>query len=336
MFIERNTNLEEILFEVEQHPIFLEAKNQSQANLFDAQSQLKFSKIPKFRAITNAKTDYVFSVVADGYKLISNKEAIELGKQCFKSIFNNIGGDKMEVFHLTYPKTKSFCHIDFVHQEGGFEPFEGDKWTPFLRITNSYNRTKLLRFDLGFCRWICTNGMIFGEKSITFKYAHTHGDVAKTAVFNANVGELKTLEAEFIEKLHNLQRYYVPEKFMLPLVCRTFGIKATPEDLARPKRSLQLHAFKNHVNNLTKQYFENLGQNGYAALNVLTDFASRPATFISPEAMVDQFQKRSGKWAEEFITEIKNDKFKFENYLGDFIGIAQIVNNLNESQEKSE
>lgn len=329
MFTERNTNIDEVLFDVEQRPIYLDSKNEHQANLYSGNSQLNFAKIPRFRAITNAEDDYVFAIVADGYKLITNKKAIELGKQCFKSIFKNIKEDEMEVFHITYPKTKSFCHIDFIHKGDGFEPFEGDKWVPFLRVTNSYNRTKLLRFDLGFCRWICTNGMIFGEKSITFKYTHTHGDVAKTAVFNTNIGELAKLEAEFIENLHNLQRYHVPEKFMLPLVCRTFSIKASAEDLERPKRKIQLHAFKNHVNDLTKQYFSELGQNGYAALNVLTDFASRPASFISPEAMVDQFQKQSGKWAEEFIKEIKDDKFRFEIYLGDYIKTAQFISDIN-------
>lgn len=329
MFTERNTNLKEILFDVEQRPIYLDSKTERQADLFAGNSQLKFAKIPRFRAITNAEDDYVFAVVAEGYKLITNKRAVEIGKQCFKSVFKSINDDEMEVFHITYPKTKSFCHIDFIHQGGGFEPFEGDKWVPFLRVTNSYNRTKLLRFDLGFCRWICTNGMIFGEKSITFKYTHTHGDVARTTVFDTNIGELKKLEAEFIENMHNLQRYHVPEKYMLPLVCRTFEIKASAEDLERPKRLIQLHAVKNHVNDLTKQYFGELGQNGYAALNVLTDFASRPATYISPEAMVDQLQKRSGKWAEEFIGEIKDDKFRFETYLGDYVKTAQIISSLN-------
>lgn len=328
----RNTNLPEILFKVEQQPIYIKEEIDLQGTLFEGISQAKefrYSTVPRFSAITNTQSGYVFSVVADGYKLITNQEAIELGQLCFESIFKNIKNDNMEVFHITYPKTKSFCHIDFTHKDGSFEPFENDKWVPFLRVTNSYNRTKPLRFDLGFCRWICTNGMIFGDKSITFRYLHTHGDVARTAKFETDFGEIAELEKEFVEKLHNLQRYHVPEKFMLPLVCLTFGIKATTEDLSRPKRLIQLHAFKNQVNDLTKQYFADLGQNGYAALNVLTDFASRPATYISPEAMVDQLQKRSGKWAEEFIAEIKDDKFRFENYLGDYVKTAQVINNLN-------
>lgn len=327
MFIERNTNIAEILFDVEQRPIYFESKSQGQRNLFDGTSQLSFTRIPEFWAVTNVKDEYVFSVVKPGYKLISNREAIKLGEKCFKSIFGGVDIKDMEVFHITYPKTKSFCHMDFTFKDSGFEPWQGDKWFPFLRVTNSYNRTKPLRFDFGFCRGICTNGMIFGEKSITYKYNHTKGDAGK-ALFNTNIGELRKIEAQFKEKLHNLQRYHVPEKFMLPLVCRTFGIRANAEDLERPKRKIQLHAVKNHIDVLTKQYFTDLGQNGYAALNVLTDFASRPATYISPEAKVDQFQKRSGSWTDEFIAEIKDDKFRFENYLGDYLQTAQIINTI--------
>lgn len=328
MFIERNTNLTEVLFDVEQRPIYLDSKRQGQANLFDGNSQMRFSKIPEFWAVTNVENEHVFSVVKPGYKLITNKEAIELGKKCFKSVFGSVNLDDMEIFHITYPKTKSFCHIDLTFKDSGFEPWAGDKWVPFLRVTNSYNRTKPLRFDFGFCRGICTNGIIFGEKSITYKYAHTRGDAGK-AVFNTNIGELKKIEAIFTEKLHNLRRYHVPEKYMLPIVCRAFDIRAGKEDLEKPKRLLQLSAFKNHVDQLTKDYFSEMGQNGYAAVNVITDFATRPASYISPEVMVDRLQKQSGRWAEEFIREIKNDDFRFENYLGDYIKTGQFISNLN-------
>lgn len=336
METKRNTNLSEILFKVEQKPIYLRESSEPQKNLFgdvihsQDDKNPKYSKISRFQAVTDIESDYVFSVVAESYKLITNAEAIKLGEQCFKSIFPNLKSEDMEVFHITYPKTKSFCHIDFTHKEGGFEPWQDDKWIPFLRVTNSYNRTKLLRFDLGFCRWICTNGMIFGEKSITFRYLHTHSEVAKTAKFETDFGELKTLEKEFIEKLHNLKRYHVPEKCMLPLVCKTFSIDADEQDISKPKRAGQLLNFKNQINSLTKLYFENLGQNGYAALNVLTDFASRPDNlYISPESMVDKLQKRSGEWADEFIKEIKDDSFMFEKYLSSYVKTAELINRLN-------
>jgi hypothetical protein len=127
----------------------------------------------------------------------------------------------MECLKITMPKTRSFCHIDLVHKTADFSPWEKDKWTAFLRIINSYNRTRLLRFELGFCRWICLNGMIFGRKSIEFSYAHTRRGTDRVDRFLENVGDIRKLETALTERLHKLKRYHVPEKKMLPLLCRT-------------------------------------------------------------------------------------------------------------------
>lgn len=309
------------LFNVEQRPIFVKRKN----TLFDEEF---FGEVDRFQAVVDVERDYVFSVVAGGYKLITNQEAVNLGKECFKSVFSRTTSDGMEVFNITMPKTRSFCHIDFVHKDSDFKPWEEDKWSPFLRVTNSYNRTKLLRFDLGFCRWICENGMIFGNKSITFRYTHTRGAIEK-AEFKTSFGELKKLETEFIENLHNLKRFHVPEKQMLPIVCKAFEIKADADDLSKPKRTEQLREFKNHVSELTAKYFAEMDPTAYAALNIITDFATRPKSFISPESMIDILQKRSGAWMDDFIEQIDDKKFNFDKYLADYKETAKVISSLN-------
>lgn len=334
MIAERRTDMADVLFKVEQQPIYTETRTR-QASLFPENNlgtttpERQFSHVDRFRAIVDVGRNHVFSVVADGYRLIANEEAIELGKKCFCSVFSQTTADGMTVFNITVPKSRSFCHIDFIHKDGGFEPWEKDKWVPFMRVTNSYNRTKPLRFDLGFCRWICTNGMIFGKKSITFRYLHTHGDIARTVEFRTSFGDIKELESQFIERLHNLKRYYVPQERMLPIVCRAFDIKAEKADVGRPKRWGQLIEFRNYVRSLTDQYFKEMGPNGYAALNVVTDFASRPNLYISQAAMVDQLQKRSGDWADDFVTQIKSDSFSFDAYLGEYSEVAEVLNAAN-------
>jgi hypothetical protein len=326
----RNTNLNYALFKVEQHPIFIKYSQPPAAPLlFDETDENPFySQIDRFQAVVDVERDYVFSVVAGGYRLITNEEAVRLGKECFKSVFSRTTADGMEVFNITMPKTRSFCHIDFVHQDSTFKPWEQDEWSPFLRVTNSYNRTKLLRFDLGFCRWICSNGMIFGNKSITFRYTHTHGAVEKLE-FKTSFGELKKLEAEFIEKLHNLKRFHVPQNQMLPMVCKAFEIKFGKEDLSKPRRTEQLSEFKNHVNELTAKYYKELDSTAYAALNIITDFATRPKSFISQESMVDILQKRSGAWMDDFINQINDKKFTFDQYLSDYKETVKILESLN-------
>ena len=325
----RKTNLAEALFKVKQRPLYVKHDNAPAQTLFDAPNgQPYYSEIDRFQAVVDVERDYVFSVVANGYKLITNEEAVALGKECFKSVFSRTTADGMEVFNITMPKTRSFCHIDFVHKDSNFKPWENDKWSPFLRVTNSYNRTKLLRFDLGFCRWICENGMIFGNKSITFRYLHTREAVEKVE-FKTSFGELKKLETEFIENLHNLKRFNVPKEQMLPIVCKAFDLKVNADELTKPKRAGQLREFRNHVNYLTAKYYAEMDSTAYAALNIITDFATRPKSFISQETMVDILQKRSGAWMDDFIDQIENKKFDFNVYLQDYLKTVEMLNNLN-------
>jgi hypothetical protein len=181
---------------------------------------------------------------------------------------------------------------------------------------------------VGFCRWICANGVIFGEESITYSTPHMNGRVIKAVKFKTTFESLKELEKKFIERLHNLQRYYVPQDQMLPLVCKALGVRVTSDDAERLKRREQLLDFREKVRTLTEFYFQQLGPNGYAAFNVITDFASRPQSYISPEAKIDQLQKRSGDWATEFIAAISEKSFSFPKYLGEFSQTAEALNTI--------
>lgn len=320
---EKNVDIQTVLFPVSEKPVYISVEEKSkQRSIFDNEkfdSEISYKEIPRFKAIVDVERNHVFAVVAENYHLVTNKEAIELGKKCFCTVFSETTAKKMQVYNIIMPRTRSFCHIDYTYKDYSFEPLKGDRWFPFLRVTNSYNRMKRLRFDLGFCREICTNGIIFGERSISFRYLHIKGEVGTAIKFNTSYKELKELEKRFIEKVHNLTRYYIPKEVMFPLLCRVFSIRFHKEELNRPKRLLQLEKFKKQVGELTDKYFSEFGPNGYAVLSVITDFASRPTLFISAESMVDQLQKRSGDWISAFPNEIQDPHFNFENYLDEYI-----------------
>jgi len=329
MATKRNTNITEVLFPVEQQPVYAISGMLKPVRFNNSSlNEIKYVEIPNFSAIVDIERRHVFAVVSENYRLFTNQQAIELGEQCFRSVFTSTIAVEMTVYNITMPKTRSFCHIDYVHPKGGFDPWKDDTWTPFLRVTNSYNRMKPLSFDLGFCRGICTNGVIFGKKSITFRYLHTFGDIPRTVTFETSFGDLKSFEAQFIEKLRNLKRYFVPPEFMLPIACRVFSIHVEDNLPKKSKRYETLAIFRDQVAALTDKYFKELGTNGYAALNVITEIASRPMHTISPAAMVDQFQKRSGDWADDFIGNVQNANFDFEEYLGDALRVSGILRDV--------
>ena len=69
---------------------------------------------------------------------------------------------------------------------------------------------------------------------------------------------------------------------MLALACKACDIEVTEEDHGKPNRREQLLDFRSEITRLTAHYFKGLRPNGYAALNVLSDFATRPAAYILP------------------------------------------------------
>jgi hypothetical protein len=319
----RVTGLADVLFDVELRPLMV---NTGKA-LFE---NACLRKVPNYLAVIDVDRENVLCVVSKEYELVKNERAIEMGKQVFGRVFGAEAIKGMEVFHVNVPKTRSFCHIDYWHKDDMFEPWQNEKWVPFLRVTNSYNRTRLLRFDLGFCRWVCTNGVIFGHRGATIKSSHSKNAVREVERVGSKAGDLQKLKLQFIERLNNLQRYHVPKKEMLPLACKVFDIAVDDKTFGRPQRIEQLKHFRTGLQDLTTKYFNEMGENAYAALNVITDFASRPKSiYISPIVVVDSLQKKAGVWIDNFIPAIKNDKFNFAEYLGDFQKSANVILSLN-------
>lgn len=306
--------IDDLLFPVELKPIFVE--QQSESDLFKPNGGREFRSVPGFNAVIDQKNNHVFSVVAQNYRLITNEEALALGKTCFGKVFNLLKIEGMTVFNVIMPKTRSFCHVDFVHPEAKSNYFEKDPWTPYLRVTNSYNRMFALNFDLGFCRGLCKNGIIFGKKNIEFKFYHSRTTADPMVKFKLRAGELANLEVQFIESLKNLKRFHVPPKVMWPLACKVFGFNLPEQPTERQREVMEQK--RAHILDLGSSYFKNLGENGYAAMNVLTDYASRPVGMISPEGNIDALQRKSGVWVSDFVEAIEARDFNFDTYLGDY------------------
>ena len=142
----------EAFFPVEMRPLFMPT----------AEDLDKYQQLKRHFAVVDVERQHPFAVVTDDYELVTNKAAYDMAAEVMKKVFHTTQIGDMECLNITMPKTRSFCHIDLIHKTADFSPWEKDKWTAFLRISNSYNRTRLLRFELGFCRWICLNGIIFG------------------------------------------------------------------------------------------------------------------------------------------------------------------------------
>ena len=279
--------------------------------------------ISGYKAIVERDTGRVLSVVSSKYRLVLNREAYELADYVVRAIFEGKTLADFECFNILMPKTKGSCRIDLIIPNNFNRLFgaERESWTPFVRISNSYNRTMVLKYEIGFCRWICLNGMIFGQTGITFSITHygsiTHKEIDKLIEkAKRQIGDIGSLWKAFEEKMNLLRSIPLPSSSALAIYCKAFDIIVNPKEVTKTqKEGLALRA--KQIVTASKDYFKELGNNAYAMMNVLSDYASFPEWANGNVNYVDGYQRRVGKWVDEFIEENKKANFSLSRYIGD-------------------
>jgi Domain of unknown function (DUF932) len=309
-------DLETAFFNVDLRPVFIREESKG----------MHYTELQRYQVVFDTDRNRPFAVVTDDYALITNRQAFEMATGIMKEVFSVLTIDDMECLNIIMPQTRSYCHIDLIHKHSHFTHKPNDKWTSFLRITNSYNKTKRLRFEVGFCRWICLNGMIFGNRSVEFSYAHSRGDAERINRFIENVADIRIIERSFTDSLRQLEDYNFSEKKMLTLLCKVFKIRIDPSEiLDTEKKAIEMVSLRELVGRLTEEYFGDFGENGYAALNVLTDYATHSRDSNFPRSRIHGQQQDVGQWLEEFIQEVQSSSFSLDDYLDEYRETADLI-----------
>ena len=70
------------------------------------------------------------------------------------------------------------------------------------------------------------------------------------------------------------------------------------------------------ITRLGDEYFNEMGSNAYAMMNVLTDYASFPAWPKNPTNYIDGYQHRVGRWVDDITTQHKIQGFDLSKHIG--------------------
>ncbi len=292
----KENKLPEALFPVKEEAVYHKIKN-------------CYKKVPSHRAIVNQHTNNVISIVSDSYKLITNQRALEFGRQCMKDLFDIKNDSEINLFNIHFPNTQSFCHIDLTAESGKFKIVKDD-FIQFVRITNSYNRSFRLSFKVGFCRWICKNGVIFDNDTIEFGYLHNR-------LFNEEINfktkkdEFKYLKDKFITDVEYISKQKIDCKYLFPLFCKALGLKLIrngngKDDEARPKLEEKLQRLSSYFWNTYKRYSDQLGDSLYTLFNVITDYSSHPSKINKSYSVTyNSNQRKAGNWLFDFTREYR-------------------------------
>lgn len=242
----------------------------------------------------------IFSIVSEDYELVSNMRAYELGRRAFALVFAVAATAKLRLFNVTMPTSRSWVHIDLTADGLDFAPRREDPWLPFLRVTNSYNRSRALRFVVGVCRSICTNGMIFGERSLKLTVPHTTGpDIERRIVEAFTRRRFDT--ARYRDKLARLTRLTVPAELFVAGMLEILDMNvpaAPPRPAARREAWTALGPY---LRGLGAKYRNELGATAYALVNAASEYASDTRAPLMSSARVDALQSRCGSWVDQVL-----------------------------------
>src|SRR5258705_13272475 len=152
----RLSQLEEVLFPVEQHPVFVVVRDESGERRLPARDK---------KAIVNVASQRVLGIVSREYRLVTNPEALEWAYQCCRSVFPNTNAAEWDVNATDAPSTGGYCRIDLTHRTaaldfGDVRPGQRpEAFGPVSRGTNRYNGVPALAFAIGIYPNVRSHGL---------------------------------------------------------------------------------------------------------------------------------------------------------------------------------
>lgn len=276
------------------------------------------------KAIINMDTRAVLSVVGRQYGLLENRRALELAKKCCTAAFPNTAPAGWYVDDIEAPVTGGHCRIDLrcdgdiMAYDWSFSETAQDRYHPFLRVTNSYNTSRVFSIHFGFTRIRCMNSVI-AEESVRVSLAHTK-DIESRIEKKVNEAKFERLASRFERFLEPLGEQAIPKGRFRPIIQSVLEIrkpKGLPNDRLDAWKMLE-----RILDRTSETYVARFGETAYALLNAITDLATRPPTkeqvgysFIRRER--HGLQVLAGRWVAEFSRSLRRPGFDLGGYIAD-------------------
>ncbi len=311
----RLNSLEDVLFPVSEHPVYV---------ILPDKSGERRVRVDGKKAIVNRIKGNVVGVVSEGYRLITNQEALELAKQCCQEVFPDTKSKEWGVHVVDAPSTGGHCFIDLVHNSAALDfnyvpaSERPDAFGPFIRVTNSYNGLRALSFDIGFYRKVCMNGMILPKSVIRFSFIHLRHHMKNKIIFDVARDRLEKLNASFSTYLGSVKSLEVPVEEFEPLFKGVLYIRTPKKIKPFSREDEDWKKLNAHISNMCIQYAWELGYNGYAVFNAITEFASNPPANRFVYRDRHSMQRLAGMWLNDFSHKCSKPGFSISGYISEW------------------
>jgi len=180
------------------------------------------------------------------------KEVVVAGIFWTKKLFGATSINDIFIKHLEYGRKKQWFNVQLV-QTGNGVIIDGEKFNPYINISYSYNTVTKIKFEIGFYRYACDNGL---------------------------VKEFKELSKLSIKPEHIFDVPFWLNPCLLSYLTKSFEIqikilKNTTLNGEQIQNWIEKNVSKWNISrSLVFRYIEELGSNAYSLINILTDGAS--------------------------------------------------------------
>ena len=180
------------------------------------------------------------------------KEVVVAAIHWTKKLFGTSTINEIYIKHLEFGRKKQWFNAQLVHTGSGVT-IDGENFNPYINIAYSYNTVTKVKFEIGFYRFACNNGMVSGFKELSKM------EIKPENLFDVPFW-LNPCLIEFLTKRFEFQIRVLKNTNL---------------------RGEQIHNWIeknvskwNISRSLVLRYMEELGENAYTLMNVLTDSAS--------------------------------------------------------------
>ncbi len=309
MIYSADEGLAAIMFPVEEVDVFAETEPG------------RHDRIAGKKAIINTDTRAVLSVVGRQYGLLENRKALELAERCCIAAFPNTAPAGWYVDDIEAPVSGGHCRIDLrydgkvIAYDWSFSEKVQDHYHPFLRVTNSYNTSRVFSIHFGFTRIRCMNSVI-AEESVRVSLAHTR-HIERRIEKEISEAKFQKMASRFESFLKPLGHVNIPRCRFRPIIQSVLDIRE-PEGMPDDRRE-SWRTLEQILDRTSETYSRQLGENAYALLNAITEIATRPPTkeqvghsFIRRER--HSLQRLAGHWVAEFSRCLREPGFDLSGY----------------------
>lgn len=266
MIYDRSAGLSAIMFPVKEMKVF--------ADLGFGQ---RSAPAPAYKALLNAESGQVISIVGSRYQVLHNSEALQLARIACACAFPGTQPDEWVPKSIEAALNGGSCAVDLSHErlrlDWELAPGVKDLFTPFVRFRNGYNGRTAFSLFFGFERMACSNGLVHEERIAGIKVSHDARDIAEEIERRIQKAEFHRVPRTIRERLTRLWGHPVPRRLFSPIAHLVLRIR--PPDRAGHRERRQIWSeLQSVIELVTEEYVKEFGPTAYALMNVISDLAT--------------------------------------------------------------